>query len=59
MDTPLLKLKTTLSELKSVADRFKMSRDNECERCGEVETYSHLFWNVGKHKEFIKLLTTL
>ena len=55
MDTPLLKLKTTLSELKSVADRFKMSRDNECERCGEVETYSHLFWNVGKHEEFGKL----
>ena len=24
--------------------RFRMSRTDECERCGEVETYEHLFW---------------
>ena len=24
--------------------RYGMSRSDECERCGEVETYKHLFW---------------
>ena len=27
--------------------RFKMSRDNECSRCGEIETYRHLFWGCN------------
>ena len=25
--------------------RFKMSRDDECERCGHKETYRHLLWD--------------
>ena len=24
--------------------RFGMSRDSDCARCGEVESYRHLFW---------------
>ena len=24
--------------------RFRMSLSDACERCGEVETYKHLFW---------------
>ena len=24
--------------------RFRMSLTDACERCGEVETYQHLFW---------------
>ena len=24
--------------------RFRMSRDDECSRCGEIETFRHMFW---------------
>ena len=30
--------------------RFRMSRDDECERCGEVETYRHLFWECRESR---------
>ena len=30
--------------------RFRMSRDDECSRCGEVETYKHLFWECRESK---------
>ena len=28
--------------------RFGMSRDDRCERCGEIETYEHLFWSCAE-----------
>ena len=28
--------------------RFGMSRNDQCERCGLVETYSHLFWECAE-----------
>ena len=34
--------------------RFRMSRTDECERCGEVETYSHLFWECSESKRVWK-----
>ena len=30
--------------------RFRMSRDDECEWCGEVETYKHLFWECRESR---------
>ena len=36
--------------------RYKMSRSDECERCGEVETYKHLFENVENHGGYGELL---
>ena len=43
--------------------RFRMSRDDECERCGEVETYGHLFWECtesrkvwGSYNEYVEEL---
>ena len=30
--------------------RFRMSRSDECERCGEVETYKHLFWECRESR---------
>ena len=31
--------------------RFGMSRSDECERCGEVETYKHLFWECSESRK--------
>ena len=31
--------------------RFRMSRTDECERCGEVETYMHLLWGCRGCRE--------
>ena len=28
--------------------RFGMSRNDQCERCGLVETYRHLFWECAE-----------
>ena len=30
--------------------RFGMSRSDQCERCGEVETYKHLFWECTESR---------
>jgi hypothetical protein len=30
--------------------KFNMSRDNECERCGRVETYCHLMWECTESR---------
>jgi hypothetical protein len=30
--------------------RFGMSRDSDCTRCGEVETYQHLFWQCTESR---------
>ena len=30
--------------------RFRMSRNDECERCGEVESYKHLFWECRESR---------
>ena len=30
--------------------RFGMSRNDQCERCGEVETYKHLFWECDESR---------
>ena len=27
-----------------------MSRSDECERCGEIETYRHLFWECKQSR---------
>ena len=31
--------------------RFRMSRSDECERCSEVETYKHLFWECRESRK--------
>ena len=30
--------------------RFRMSRTDDCEMCGEVETYRHLFWECRESR---------
>ena len=30
--------------------RFGMSRNDNCERCGAVETYVHLFWGCAESR---------
>ena len=30
--------------------RFRMSLSDACERCGEVETYKHLFWECAESR---------
>ena len=30
---------------------FRMSRDSDCARCGEVETYKHLFWECSESRK--------
>ena len=30
--------------------RFRMSCTDDCERCGEVETYRHLFWECRESR---------
>ena len=32
--------------------RFGMSRDDECSRCGETETYKHLFWECERQGKY-------